>query len=102
MLAELKTSSVNNTLEQRRDSIKKSVGRPTIKLNRKKLGFSLKGETSDTINQLVEETGLTKSAIIEQAIEYFNTREDIINKRVKRIEKLGDAAYLNTEDIINL
>jgi predicted transcriptional regulator len=79
---------------------KKAVGRPISKENRKKVGFSLEGVVLDELSKLAAMTGKTQSRIVEEAIMMFKEKEDIINARIKKIEELGDDAFLDIDKLI--
>lgn len=78
----------------------KTVGRPTEKLNRTKIGLSIDGETSEILNELAKRTGKTKSRIFEEAIRVMKTREENIYARMLDYEKNGMDSFLNIDELI--
>jgi predicted DNA-binding protein len=76
------------------------MARPITKPNRKKIGLSIDLEVNNMLNDLVEKTGKTKSRIFEEAMRVMIERESIIESRRKKIEELGDDAFLNLEKVL--
>lgn len=76
----------------------KFVGRPIEKENRTKIGLSISGDANQILSELAKRTGKNKSAIFEDAIRIMKEREDIMYARAKKIEQLGDDAFLDFEE----
>lgn len=60
----------------------------------------ISNETENILTVLTKKTGKTEKEIIEIAIKMFAEKEEIIQKRIKEIELLGDDALLNIDEII--
>lgn len=90
----------NNSIEKKKKSIKRKVGRPIEKENRTKVGLSLKGDSADLLSALAHITGKSKSRVIEEAILLFKDKEEIIRKRIEKIETSSDNVFLDLNEII--
>lgn len=78
----------------------RKVGRPIIKLNRKKIGLSLDGDTSDILDDLSKNLGKTKSKIVEEALFLFNEHNKNIQKELEIIVKSKDDPYYKLKDML--
>lgn len=78
----------------------RKVGRPIIKLNRKKIGLSLDGDTSDILDDLSKNLGKTKSKIVEEALFLFNEHNKNIQKELELLNKSKDDPYYKLKDML--
>ena len=79
---------------------KKTVGRPIEKENRVKIGLSIDGETNELLARLAANSGKTKSKVFEDAIKLLESREELIQSRIRAFEELGDDALLDFDELM--
>lgn len=63
----------------------KKVGRPTSKIGRVKIGFSISGECAKTLNKLAEERGISKSEVAQQALRLYDANLRVQEKVLKEL-----------------
>lgn len=81
--------------------IKRKVGRPIEKENRKKIGLSIDGQTDSILNELVQMTGKTKSKIVEESLDLMYKKHIENYERLKLLDKESSKiAYSNFKEFL--
>jgi len=67
-------------------------------VSRSKMGVTLNPDTTTILKKLSEKSGIPQSYVFEDAIKVMKDHQDLMYKRAKLIEELGDDAFLDFEE----
>lgn len=80
--------------------MRKNVGRPIEKPNRKKIGLSIDENTNIKIDYLTNNLGKTKSKIVEEAIHLYYENNLKIKKDLETLHRSKDDPYYKLKDMM--
>lgn len=79
---------------------KNSVGRPIEKIDRKKIGLSLDGITTNLLDDLSKKLGKTKSKIVEEALLLYNENNKKLEEELALLDKARNDPYYKLKDML--
>jgi len=79
---------------------KRKPGRPIQKIGRVKIGLSIDGKTNDYLCELSNNSGKTKSKIIEESLAlYYDNNKELTDKMILA-NKLKEDPYYHIRDVL--